>query len=259
MARPRTLARSWRDLVAEARARGVTRRADDTTATLAARLAEAEDVAGTSVRIQPALIASAATLDALTRTITRVGGRRVAADVALVPGTRLGAIRRAARRRGIRVQPFPTAPPDPEPAVLAAAVVVRALAESLAWPSWLRPPALAAVEPPADPNGAQQMWRLEHAWLAALDSALDPAAEASPPPARSRRGIRATLEAARAAGRPVDVRYRAAGAITARTIVPLRWERRTSTWYLHAYCELRRAERLFRLDRILTAASPDPR
>ena len=63
---------------------------------------------------------------------------------------------------------------------------------------------------------------------------------------------RALLEQALAAGRPVELDYWTAGRqeLTHRTVEPLRLEERRGVPYLVAYCRLRCAERLFRLDRI---------
>jgi hypothetical protein len=62
------------------------------------------------------------------------------------------------------------------------------------------------------------------------------------------------LRAALAAQRPITITYDTAGrgAWSRRFVRPLRLEQRNDSWYLHAYCSTRNAERVFRVDRIGT-------
>jgi hypothetical protein len=62
------------------------------------------------------------------------------------------------------------------------------------------------------------------------------------------------LRAALAAHRPITITYDTAGrgAWSRRFVRPLRLEQRNDSWYLHAYCSTRNAERVFRVDRIGT-------
>lgn len=64
--------------------------------------------------------------------------------------------------------------------------------------------------------------------------------------------LRATIEQAIARQHPVDIVYLSAGRgeRTTRVVEPLRLEDRGGATYLIAYCRLRQAERVFRLDRI---------
>ena len=65
-------------------------------------------------------------------------------------------------------------------------------------------------------------------------------------------GVLARVRAALDAGRPVEIIYVDARAqVTQRTVRPLRLEAYRGRTCLVAYCELRRDERHFRLDRIL--------
>lgn len=245
---------TWRSLIAEARRCGVPRRADDTTTTLAARLAATPEWSA-QPRLVTAIVMPPTTLDRIERALLRSGGRRVAADVALIPRERVAAVVRLARRHGIVIPTDIPSPPEPEPAVLAATKLVDALAVALAWPSMLRPPAIRAVPAPLDPNGARQMDRLLHAWRAALDTALDPAAETplTPNRPRARPGIRAQIESALRGGHRLTIEYHVRSSLTRRVVRPLAWEHRGALHYVHAFCELRDATRLFRLDRIASA------
>jgi len=64
--------------------------------------------------------------------------------------------------------------------------------------------------------------------------------------------VLAVLRRAITGRRPVAITYQAANADmpTPRIVRPLRLEGHGALWYLHAYCTRRRAERVFRVDRI---------
>ncbi len=73
--------------------------------------------------------------------------------------------------------------------------------------------------------------------------------------------LTAALEAAIRARQAVHILYRAPGPVSApewRHITPLLLETRGAHTYLSAYCHERRANRLFRLDRILPVPAPGP-
>lgn len=103
----------------------------------------------------------------------------------------------------------------------------------------------------------------------ATDTLLVDLGLADPPPAPpddvagvsltrvSPRVLLRTLRRAQVAGRAVVIAYDAAdgGEPRRRTIRPLELEARDGLWYIRAYCYARRAERVFRLDRIVALAS----
>ncbi len=97
----------------------------------------------------------------------------------------------------------------------------------------------------------------QHLSAANSDAEALPTAAAGPAePVTPRRpdpaGIAASIRAALAAGTPLDIFYAdTAGEVTQRRIRPLRLEERWGRQYVVAYCELRRDERAFRLDRIV--------
>ena len=143
--------------------------------------------------------------------------RRVAAAVGL-------ALLRALDARGLPVPPLPSADSVPltEDEQTAAAVWTRRL--------------LARLDTPADAG-----------WTAAapppVPDALDPS------------DLSATIGQAIAVGQPLRLRYHGVGADASwRLVEPHRIERRRGHTYLRAYCRGRRAERLFRLDRIIACA-----
>jgi len=72
--------------------------------------------------------------------------------------------------------------------------------------------------------------------------------------------IQAPLAAAIAGEHSVELTYWTAwrGELTHRRVDPYRLETRGATTYLVAYCHLRRAERVFRLDRILAVVDAEP-
>jgi predicted DNA-binding transcriptional regulator YafY len=140
----------------------------------------------------------------------------------------------------------------------------------LRLPTVLRPHDLAGVAKPVDPNAARQAETLLRAWLATLDDALDPLAEVAPEPYPARTAapsgtdpsLSARLAAALAAGQPLALLYAGApGRMpTARIVEPRALERTPGGRPgLRAFCRLRGAERLFRLDRILAAEFFPPR
>ncbi len=91
--------------------------------------------------------------------------------------------------------------------------------------------------------------------LARLDTAGEADLPAAPPPpvpdALDPAALSATIGQAIAAGQHLRLRYHSAGAdALGRLVEPHRIERRRGHSYLRAYCRDRRAERLFRLDRI---------
>ena len=71
--------------------------------------------------------------------------------------------------------------------------------------------------------------------------------------------IRATIERALQEGRPLEMVYHTAGRgeRTVRVVEPLRLEEQGGALYLVAYCRLRQAERVFRVDRIESAEVND--
>jgi predicted DNA-binding transcriptional regulator YafY len=75
--------------------------------------------------------------------------------------------------------------------------------------------------------------------------------EEEPPPAPPR-ALRRALQESIEREADILVRYQAAGrpAPEVRRLSPLLLEERGSRWYLLAYCHLRRANRLFRVDRL---------
>jgi hypothetical protein len=215
-----------------------------------------------------------ADLDAALR---RPGARRavqaqLAPGVALVAPGRAQALARALARGGRAVPPPPDAvvppaadlAPGERAALLLAAGYYRAYAPASGPPgpdaallARLRsglPPAVAvaadaavaalAGPPPATAAGAR----------ARPAAAAD---EAPPEPAALLDLLRASIRRRGA----VSLRYQGAheAAPCERVVRPLRLERHGPWWYLHAYCLLARAERCFRLDRVLgvgAAAAP---
>lgn len=231
---------------------------------MAARL-RAADAAATppALRVLPALVGSPELLDALASTLSRFGGRRLTREAVLLPADRLLALRRAARRRGlplVQVDPLDAYSPELRPALWAAARFVRSLAEALGWPHELVPAQLDDLPAPTDPIAELRAARLLRAWTAALDAALDPLAEAvleptgaaaSPGPAGLPDMIRRALDEARC----LSLTYRGAtrGVLTRRVVEPRALEASHGQTYLRAFCRWRQAERLFRLDRVISA------
>jgi hypothetical protein len=82
------------------------------------------------------------------------------------------------------------------------------------------------------------------------------AAYAAYTPAAALPDVRARVEHALETGQPLKIVYLTAGRgeRTRRVVEPLRLETRGGAVYLIAYCRLRQAERVFRLDRIVEAA-----
>lgn len=122
---------------------------------------------------------------------------------------------------------------------------------------------LLAALPPVGQAAVARLAASNAALIAQRLSAADSDPEALPSPAAgpaepvAPRGpdpnkIMALIQAALAAGAPLDILYAdTAGAVTQRRIRPLRLEERWGRQYVVAYCELRRDERAFRLDRIV--------
>lgn len=75
------------------------------------------------------------------------------------------------------------------------------------------------------------------------------------PPADEEERILETVHHALEAGQILEIAYYTAGrgVLTRRTVDPLRMEERHGVLYLVGYCHLRRAERVFRVDRIIEA------
>lgn len=257
---------SWRELAAELRARGLARRADDTRATMAARLREAalaDPRAGTPARLVPAVVGPAETLDELAPLVARFGGRRVAREAAVLPPGRAPAFKRAVRRWAPHLaateQPGAWSS-DVEAALWAAARFVLSLQETLGWPAALAPTELELVQAPTDPAAERRANALVRLWTAALDARLDPLAEVQPELARPRAPVplapfQAILRQALAESRCVLLVYQGAtrAAVTRRTVEPQALEQRHGQEYLRAFCHWRQQERLFRLDRVLSA------
>lgn len=88
----------------------------------------------------------------------------------------------------------------------------------------------------------------------AAEIAAAPLAETAGPSMPGFDRISEVIETAAAAGVALEILYAdTAGAVTQRRIRPLRLEERWGRQYVVAYCELRRDERSFRLDRIVQA------
>jgi hypothetical protein len=84
--------------------------------------------------------------------------------------------------------------------------------------------------------------------VATLEAATQVASQAAAPDPHA---YLPTLHQAIERRQPLEIVYRAVeGPATTRTVRPLRLESHGDTWYLHAYCLLRRDERVFRVDRI---------
>jgi hypothetical protein len=101
------------------------------------------------------------------------------------------------------------------------------------------------------------LWRrrVPVAYRPATPATPQPAADASTSdprsPAPDPRSHLPTLQHAITRRQALEIVYQAAeGAPTTRIIRPLRLEGHGDCWYLHAYCTLRRDERVFRVDRI---------
>lgn len=109
-------------------------------------------------------------------------------------------------------------------------------------------------------DGARLLAARDHPGTAAAPNgpaasvAARPAATGDPPPPEPPGPARTMVQRLRQGIAHRDVitmTYTTAmGATTTRTIRPLRLERHGATWYLHAYCTLRQAERVFRVDRM---------
>ena len=262
---------TWRELAAALRARGLPRNRSDTRATMRARLEAADRAAATAhvpLRLAPALTGPADTLDGLAPTLAQFGARRVAREAALLPPARVDAFLGAARRHGLPVgeDAITTSyPAEVPPALWAAARFVRDLGQALGWRADLLPHDLDAVPAPIDPGAARQADALLRAWTAALDAWRDPLAEQtaaapSPLPTEEKPApvLDQVMEVVREAlvtGARLRIRYagRARGAVTERVVEPRAIERFRGRDLLRAWCELRRAERCFRLDRIVAA------
>lgn len=123
--------------------------------------------------------------------------------------------------------------------------------------------ALLAALPPHSQAAVARLVTSNDALIAQRLSTTDndpealPAPAAGPPaPVAARRpdpaGIMDPIHAALAAGTALDIFYAdTGGEVTQRRIRPLRLEERWGRQYVVAYCELRRDERSFRLDRIV--------
>jgi hypothetical protein len=112
------------------------------------------------------------------------------------------------------------------------------------------------------PETASDLHALAEELLARLQTAFD---GYSGPPLDNPHPVNladaeARLAAAIAAEQSVELTYWTAwrGELTHRRVDPYRLETRGSVAYLVAYCHLRRAERVFRLDRILAVADLEP-
>ena len=112
------------------------------------------------------------------------------------------------------------------------------------------------------PETASDLHALAEELLARLQTAFD---GYSGPPLDNPHPVnladtQARLTAAIAGEHSVELTYWTAGRgeLTHRLVDPYRLETRDRVTYLVAYCHLRRAERVFRLDRILAVADSEP-
>lgn len=257
---------TWRELAAELRRRGLPRRANDTQATMYARLQanpEPQPVLFTELRQTPALIGDSATLDRLSSSFPYYGIRRLDPHCILIPPQQLRSFSRIAQHAGVLLVPAD----QPSQALaernayeLAALHFVVALARAFGWPEGSVPSELASVPPPVDPRLEKRALALVDLWTGALEEVIDPSvaedsAETSPRLPRSR--VMKVLRKAIQERRVVRLRYQGghAGVVTTRVVEP----HQLRAGLLRAFCRWRGRERTFRLDRILSLEILDER
>jgi hypothetical protein len=202
---------------------------------------------------QPELLTHAAQAPSVRRTLES----RLAPGIALVAPARAGRLTRALARQSLSVEnasldTLVTPPQGFSPGECAALLEACAAYRRAAPPEAL-PPGIGQIEarlraglPPALRQSEQALPEIT---LPPFEPDLAADSDARPPLVTLLADLRRAIQA-RA---PLRIAYDTAerGAPTSRTVRPLLIERHGDIWLLRAYCLARRAERTFRVDRIV--------
>ena len=195
------------------------------------------------------------------RSLRRHLAARPAPGLAVVAPGHEDATRRALARQGVVVA---IAPSPPAPLAACGADECAAVALALAYYRQHAPATAPPLPPALEARFVAALPAPLRRAVAALTNEPGPATTPTPPTPRPVAQAdtpptpRATLRLLRRAlrhGETLDIVYDSGRAgPTARSIRPLAIEQRGDSWYTRAYCLLRRAEREFRLDRLLQIA-----
>jgi hypothetical protein len=248
------------------------------------------DLTVPTIRIEPALVVTSAVPAVLdramgARSVQRAVTERLAPGIALTTPDQAAALVRALERQDIAVLQTP-APPAPAPQELApgecaALLLACAFYRTHAPPdgpllvddrleqrlrSALSPrlrqttdAALAELQVPVSPFPEAMPWHpvvppMPEAHLVEVTPADPPAPGADAP---AERDILPAVQQALARRQVVQIAYTTAqGDTSTRIVRPLDLRPGPDTWYLRAYCHTRRAERTFRVDRIVALEPP---